>query len=156
LCHFPAKLLVLQAGRIEMEQGVYNWLVRNGVNPGTIKITSVLDNTQRSNQFTQGVVTQSLPEDYAASIVQLTEFDYGSNKTVVIKSAQEAVAPTATELAEGAAALDQLIAAKEAEEPAGDGVTAQSTWTPRGRVPRRGGSVSWGILVVLFWLSLLS
>lgn len=129
-----------------MEQGVYDWLVRNGVNPGSIKITSVLDTTRRSNQFTQGVMPLSV-EDSSAAIVQLTEFDYGTNKTVVITSAQQEVAPTAAQLAEGAAALDQLIAAQAAEgvdAAGGDGVTAQSTWTPRGQTPRGGSSVSSG------------
>lgn len=120
---------------------MYNWLVRNGVKPGSIKITSVLDKTQRSNQFTQGVMPLSVA-DATAAIVQLSEFDYGTNKTVLITSEQQEVAPTAAELAEGAAALDQLIAEQAAEGVAGDGVTAQSTWTPRGGVPRGGSSVS--------------
>lgn len=124
---------ITQAGRRAMEQGVYDWLIRNGVNPSTIKITSMLDRTRNGGQY--GNSNSIAPMSADATIVQLTEFDYGLNKTVVVKSEQDGVAPTSAQLAEGTSALDQLIAEHEAEQPetlAPEAVTAQSTWTPPG------------------------
>jgi hypothetical protein len=129
---------ITQEGRRVMEDGVYQWLVSQGVNPRSISINSVF---QRSGYSSNSIDT-SAPVTANAAIIQLSFWDYTANKTVIVKERQEEVAPTTAELAQGMAALEEEIALGAAEpvpepepKPA-DAVSTQSSRSTRARFAR--------------------
>lgn len=101
-----------------MEQGVYDYIsTLPGVRQSSIKITSVLSRSGRQ---------ASVPN---AAIITLSEVDL-NNKTIIDSSAREVEPPTAEELAQGTAALDEEIL-RDATADAGDSETGLSTQRAR-------------------------
>jgi hypothetical protein len=125
---------ITQEGRREMEAGVYNYLLRQGVSASKISITSVLYRSGMSG-------SAALDSPQAASIVLLTDVD-GNNNTVVLTPDVSAVAASEEELVAGAAALDAEISRmsllplpENGTEPEGDVITAKGV--TNSKLPRR-------------------
>jgi hypothetical protein len=125
---------ITQAGRREMEAGVYRYLLRQGVSASTISIKSVLYRTSMSG-------SSVVDSPQAASIVLLTDVDV-NNKTVILTPDVSAPAPTEEELAAGAAALDAEISRmallplpENGTEPEDDVITAKGV--TNNKLPKR-------------------